>query len=384
MSVNPTSGDSKRSSSRMKQAQSNKTIRLRHLNIQNFKAFDKLEIDLPPPLMEDDSDIFIMGSKNGLGKTSFLEACFMLFLAGLTETDEFSFSHYVDFDLRRYVDMPIDFPDLMVRAGASEAIIEGSFAIRDKNANVIFSLQRDGTVKIKGERSAFQELVRNSRSRSTREMITRFILMLAGLNSDPIIVPPFLYFHSYRKVQEGNLELGMMVEGERLRRYRSRPGFDLPISTFKQVVLRSLMSRGELFESLDNSEAEAFDVLNRLNDLMKQFAGGSIEKVRPLPDNTIEFRVTPNNGGPSFTFDGLSSGQKEIISTLFLIWRYTEKQSGIVLIDEPELHLNAEWHRSFVRYLNELAPNNQYILASHSEDVFAAVDKDRRILLDLS
>ena len=149
MSVNPTSGDSKRSSSRMKQAQSNKTIRLRHLNIQNFKAFDKLEIDLPPPLMEDDSDIFIMGSKNGLGKTSFLEACFMLFLAGLTETNEFSFSHYVDFDLRRYVDMPIDFPDLMVRAGASEAIIEGSFAIRDKNANVIFSLQRDGTVKVK-------------------------------------------------------------------------------------------------------------------------------------------------------------------------------------------------------------------------------------------
>lgn len=275
--------------------------------------------------------------------------------------------------------MSIDLPDLMIRAGASAALIRGSFLIKGKPATISFSLERNGKVKIEGERAAFKELTTKTTRTSTRGLISG--LMLAGLNSDPVIAPPFMYFHSYRKVQEGSLELGMTVEGERPRRYRSLPGLEVPISTFKLEVLRSLMSRGGLFENLDNSEAT--DVLNHLNKLMRQFAGGYIEKLKPLPDNTIEFRVTPNNGGDSFTFDGLSSGQKEIISTLFLIWRYTEKQPGIVLIDEPELHLNAEWHRSFIQFLRELAPDNQYIVASHSEDVFAAVDKDRRILFNV-
>ena len=92
-------------------------------------------------------------------------------------------------------------------------------------------------------------------------------------------------------------------------------------------------------------------------------------------------RVSPDGGAPSFPFDGLSSGQKEVISTLFLIWQYTREKPGIVLIDEPELHLNAEWERPLIRELFRLAPGNQYILATHSEDIFDAVDPRRRMLL---
>ena len=81
------------------------------------------------------------------------------------------------------------------------------------------------------------------------------------------------------------------------------------------------------------------------------------------------------------TFDGLSSGQKEIISTLFLIWYHTKDKPSVVFIDEPELHLNAQWHRSLVNRLMKLAPNNQYIMATHSEDIMDSVEEDRRILL---
>lgn len=384
MLENPAPRNSKRTSAK-KNPLLKKTTRIERLSIRNFKAFDEFDIDFPPPFSEDDPDILVIGSKNGLGKTSVLEACLILFLVGIAGEDHFSLSRYVDSDLRLFLEVPIDLPDLMVRAGAKEARIEGTFLINNVFTNLSLRIMRDGHINIEGDKSAFQALTKmesiNPPRTRTREMVRRLTLMLAGLNSDPLISPPLMYFHSYRKVQEGNLELGMMVEGERLRRYRSRSGLEVPISTFKLEVLRSLMSRGGLFENLDNIEAD--DVLNRLNDLMKQFAGGSIEKLRPSPDNTIEFRVSPSNGGQSFTFDGLSSGQKEIISTLFLIWRYTQGQTGIVLIDEPELHLNAEWHRSFIRYLTQLAPNNQYIIASHSEDVFAAVDKDRRILLNL-
>lgn len=347
-------------------------IRLQYLALENFKAFDKLEIDFPPPRMKNDPDVFVMGSKNGQGKTSLLEACCILLLAGMTDHEEFS----LNVALKGYTDTPFDTADLLVHAGANEAKIKGSFVLGDKAANISLTLDRSGTVSIEGKRLAFQEYLRKpfNNVASTRDLA----FLLAGQSGDPLLSPPLLYFHSYRKVQEGSPELGMMIDTDRPRRYRSRPGLDVT-STFKLDVLRSLMSKGGLFENLDDSEANI--VLNKLNDLMRQYAGGYIEKLRPSLDNTIEFRVTPNNGGPSFTFDGLSSGQKEIISTLFLIWRYTQNQSGIVMIDEPELHLNPEWHRSFIRNLSTLSPNNQYLIATHSEDVFSAVDKDRRLLL---
>ena len=102
---------------------------------------------------------------------------------------------------------------------------------------------------------------------------------------------------------------------------------------------------------------------------------------RVLDDDEIDIRIELAGRPVSFTFNGLSSGQIEIISTLFLIWLVTRNAPSVVLIDEPELHLNAEWHGSFVSSLVELAPDNQYILATHSEDVMSSVSRECRIIL---
>ena len=121
--------------------------------------------------------------------------------------------------------------------------------------------------------------------------------------------------------------------------------------------------------------------IDKLNELLERYTGGIISKLRPREDNTMEFRIHPKGGGDSFTFDGLSSGQKEIVSTLFLIWHYTQERPAVVLIDEPELHLNAQWHRRFVNSLFDLAPHNQYIMATHSVYVMDSVEENRRLLL---
>ena len=68
----------------------------------------------------------------------------------------------------------------------------------------------------------------------------------------------------------------------------------------------------------------------------------------------------------SIHFDGLSSGQKEIVSTLFYIYINTVNSPKVVLIDEPELHLNPEWHRPFMNWITKNLPLNQYIFATHS------------------
>lgn len=170
--------------------------------------------------------------------------------------------------------------------------------------------------------------------------------------------------------------MGMMLRG---RNPRHPPRYEFPMSAFKLQILRSLMEQANLFEF--DEEKGSGEAIDALNQLLKNYAGGTISKLRPSPDNTIDFRVNPVGRGESFTFDGLSSGQKEIISTLFLIWYHTRNRPSVVFIDEPELHLNAQWHRGFVKSLTSLAPQNQYIVATHSEDVMDSVSEDRRALL---
>lgn len=350
-----------------------KAIKLRRLEVMNFKALDELSIEFPPPRMRDDPDIFVMGSKNGLGKTSVLESCALLFLSATVGEKAF--------DIGRSPNMPINLPELLIRAGTKEAKIEGTFTINDKECKVGLEIVMNGEVKITGNTDPFKELRKRIAMHST-ELVQRFLFSLVGLNSEPMINPPFLYFHSYRKVQEGNVELGMMVESERpsLRRPRFRPGYEFPISAFKLLILRLMMGRANLFETVEDEHAG--DILTKLNQLVERFAGGTIGKLRPSQDNTVDFRIYPADmAGASFTFDGLSSGQKEIISTLFLIWHHSLNEPAIILVDEPELHLNVEWHRDFVKQVFELAPQNQYIIATHSEDIFSSVSEDRRVLL---
>ena len=349
-------------------------IKIRRIRIVNYKGIDELELDFPRPKMFGDPDVVVMGSRNGLGKTSVLECCALLLIA-------LSSREYM-FELSRRGSLPIDLPEMIIRAGASIAQIEGELDIGDMTIVLDVAIHKSGTVKIKNKPEQLldvQQLLRKDKT----DVVEHFVSTVGGMSPNPLLSEYFLYFHSYRKVQEGNPELGMMVERENAqRRVRYRPAYGVPMSTFKLRILRSLMSRANLFEDLGDEQSE--DVLIKLNEFVERYAGGTIQKLRPSSDNTVDFRIHPVDGGPSFTFDGLSSGQKEIIATLFLIWDQTRDKPGVVLIDEPELHLNPEWHRDFVRQLSRIAPDNQYIIATHSEDVFASVDEDHRFLLQHS
>ncbi len=331
--------------------------------------------------MKNDPDVLVMGSKNGLGKTSVFEACSLLIIAALLGKEKFSkILHYIRSDF------PVDLIDLIIKAGAKQAEIKGTFNIGGTEKKISLAILRDGSIEQSPASPQFKQLIdlqtkRFLESDTLLRSAEYFLLSLAGMVSEPLLFPPLLYFHSYRKVSEGHTEFGEMIDADlersysRQRRFRPKP----TLSSFKREFLRLLMQHAQLFE--DERTIDAKNALQVINNIMEDYAGGRVDKLKPLPNNTIEFRITPTDGKHSFTFDGLSSGQKEIISTLFLIWRYSQQNSCIVLIDEPELHLNIEWHRNFIRRLFELAPNNQYIIATHSEEIFDSVDPEHRALL---
>ena len=343
---------------------------VRRVSVRNYKGIDHVELELPAPRMADDPDVLIIGSQNGLGKTSILECCSLLLSTLITPKKQFPIV-----DMRLW---PINMPDLLIRAGSSRFEVHGELTVGNGSYEVSFCVNGKGIARIAG---ADLDSARNAFGDTGKDEDIREDLMsaIAGLSADPVASESFLLFHSYRKVQEGNPELGMMADDRSLRPYRFRRRVDFGASRFKMTILRSLMQRAGLFEL---SEVEYADTaIDQLNDLLDFYAGGQISKLRPGGDNTVDFRIQMKEGVTSFTFDGLSSGQKEIISTLFLVWYHTQGRPRVVLIDEPELHLNAQWHRSFVNKLISLAPHNQYIIATHSVDFMDSVEKDRRVIL---
>jgi hypothetical protein len=69
--------------------------------------------------------------------------------------------------------------------------------------------------------------------------------------------------------------------------------------------------------------------------------------------------------------DELGSGQLEIFLLLASLV-LNDSGAGLIFIDEPELHIDPSWHRPILRTLQELQPTSQFIVATHSPDIYAA------------
>ena len=64
----------------------------------------------------------------------------------------------------------------------------------------------------------------------------------------------------------------------------------------------------------------------------------------------------------------LSSGEKQLLIILLTVLIQDNKPS-ILLMDEPEISLHIEWQRKLIKYIRELNPNVQLIIATHSPDI---------------
>ena len=346
-----------------------KNIRINKIAISNYKGIDELTINFQRGKMEFDPDINILGSKNGIGKTSILECCALILLAASTNQDFF-----------REVER-IAYSDI-IRAGADKTTISGIISVDETTYETSLIIPKRGRIQATGGIKSLQNL----KGTISVDIFNRIL----GMYPDPVAGKCFFFLHSYRKIQEGKPELGMMIDDDipipdrRISiRYRLLERESISFSLFKRIIVRYLMEEANLFEpKLFEKHEEDQKAPNVLNDLLETYANVRIGKLRPYRDNTIDVQVEKiDDPSQSFSIDGLSSGQKEIISTLFMIWNATKTTSNVVMIDEPELHLNVQWHSSFVEKLIQIAPNNQYILATHAEGIMASVRKDNRILL---
>lgn len=133
------------------------------------------------------------------------------------------------------------------------------------------------------------------------------------------------------------------------------------------------------------SKADAW--LGRINDAWARFHGNDGTRI----DARLKEATNEEDGLTADLFvvrgdtilcpiDQVSSGEIELLSfagSMIL----NDFKGGLLLIDEPELHLHPQWQATMLPALRTLAPDVQMIVASHSDAVWDQAYSFERFLL---
>jgi predicted ATP-dependent endonuclease of OLD family len=89
-----------------------------------------------------------------------------------------------------------------------------------------------------------------------------------------------------------------------------------------------------------------------------------LETVNPM---TNEYNIRLTKQGTSFLVSAASSGERELLTYLFVIFGLNIRDA-LVVVDEPELHLHPKWQRTLLSIFVKLsdATGNQFLIATHS------------------
>lgn len=126
--------------------------------------------------------------------------------------------------------------------------------------------------------------------------------------------------------------------------------------------LRAAMKKQERIEKF-------FDLINSLF----QSTGKTID----IDDQN---RVVFRKGDINIAMDQLSAGEKQILLLLFTLF-LMEDRSTLLLLDEPEISLHIEWQDKLIQLMQDLNPNCQIIMTTHSPNIFADGWEDKLVFI---
>lgn len=106
------------------------------------------------------------------------------------------------------------------------------------------------------------------------------------------------------------------------------------------------------------------------------------KKITDFDDN-LRLRIQIGSKKGMFHYiDELSAGERQCLILLFMVSRWL-MEGGIVLIDEPDLHLHVSWQRRLIHELERMvtAKNGQLLVTSHSPTMWEEFHEEQRIEL---
>ncbi|MEZ2348162.1 ATP-dependent endonuclease [Terriglobus sp. RCC_193] len=175
----------------------------------------------------------------------------------------------------------------------------------------------------------------------------------------------FSFFPADRAMPTGDIpiQLGSVDAQQQLESHNSQPS--LKYQRLKTTIFSALLEGPESRKRMEDVFGRVFNSLLKERELVdfsvNQFGQASIT-------------VRDTRSGKVFDIDSMSSGEKGLI-LLFVTLDRSIENGGLVLLDEPELHLNPAVCKDLLTFLDEefLKPRNmQALICTHSPEILGA------------
>lgn len=138
--------------------------------------------------------------------------------------------------------------------------------------------------------------------------------------------------------------------------------------------LKRIDSIIKLSQEYQSKITELTEPIERLKSLISNFFKEGKKELIVKSDGELRIKI----GEKEANIFELSSGEKQILIMIaHLIFYEAQKQSGIFIIDEPELSLHLAWQEIFVSSILQASPNTQFILATHSPAIIANIENEK-------
>ena len=174
----------------------------------------------------------------------------------------------------------------------------------------------------------------------------------------------FSYFPADRALPRGEVavQLGTQDALQQIESHNSQP--QLKYNRLKNTIFSTIIATKDGRGVLDNEFKKIFGGVLKGRELV----GAGINQ-----NGLLSITIRDIESGRQFDIDGLSSGEKGLVLTFLLIGR-TVSKDGIVLLDEPELHLNPAVCKDLLEFIvDHYATLNdiQFIICTHSPEILA-------------
>ena len=326
-------------------------MRIKSIELNNFKVFHDLKLDF------NNKNVVLFGV-NGVGKSTVLSAINYIFRVFLNQINPAQSKAYESFK------------DEMVSVGANRLEINASVKLKDTHL-----LSRTYNVSVKNQRKVELTYPKFNYI-EFREQFRKLYLM-----SDDIGMPIFVHYGTNRAV----LDIPDRIRGKH--------NFD-KLSAIERAIDQQLDFR-TFFEWYREKETDEVIHARDLDDLdyvdpalncVRKAIEAMIGDVSNLRVKRNPVRMVVDKSGKEIRVDMLSDGEKCTLALLGDLARRLIlanpsadnplEGEGIVLIDEIELHMHPNWQRRILHVLNEVFPNIQFIITTHSPQVLGEVNTD--------
>lgn len=333
---------------------------LKKIRISNFKAIEDTEIEFQ-------KGFNIIIGDNGVGKTSILEAISVALGGFLVGIDNVNTKHFTKDEIRC----------------ESELLGQGSY-----NIKYITPIQVDSEVELDNEEYKWSR--KKSSIKSSRSTVEpRDICKKAGnLLNDSNAILPLLNYQSVARMWAQKREKNENIFKK--DNFSRNAGYIDCLSQESNVKL--LLNWCRRMEQIswqeDQKIAEYESVKNALAKFMSIMNDAAVSRV--LYDKKRE-ELMYKEGDKILPIGYLSAGYQSLIWMVLeiayrmavlnpnLLENVTNETTGVVLIDELDLHLHPKWQWKVIGALESTFPKVQFIATTHSPIILASC-KDERVI----